>query len=215
VSALTAPARRRRGGAVSALATPVRRRRGGAAGRGGAGRGRGRGRGPSRHVHKVAQLLALRPPQCACRAGRHHLLHVGHERLERRADLPSLATPLVHYRAATHHHRAAAAACDAASCPETVASHGQTAASHDHWRAVSETESWRCPRPRLRAVRTGAARCCPARPRSGPRGIAEASPMTSATGSGRRTFRPFRCRQALARRPPTGKWRAAARARLC
>ena len=42
----------------------------------------------ARHVHKVAQLVALRPPQRTRRVGRHHLLHVGHERLERRADLP-------------------------------------------------------------------------------------------------------------------------------
>ena len=215
-SALTATARRRQGGAVGTLAAPVRRRRCGAARV--RGRGRGRGRGPSRHVHKVAQFVALRPPQRARRVGRHHLLHVGHERLERRADLP-LATPSAHYRAATHHRRSAAAACEAASRPATAASHGQaaashglTAASHGHSRAVTETESWRCLRPRLRAVRTGAARRCPARPRSGP-GTAKASPMTSsmtsATGSGRRTARPSRCRQALARRPPAGKSRAA------
>ena len=37
---------------------------------------------------RLAQLVALRPPQRASRVGRHHLLHVGHERLERRADLP-------------------------------------------------------------------------------------------------------------------------------
>ena len=203
---LATPVRRRQGGAVRALAATARRRRRGAAR--GRGRARGRGQRPSRRVH---------PPQRARRVGRHRLLHGGYERLETRTAVP-LATPPVHQRAATRHRRAAAAACPAtAATAATAASPGLRAASPGyHSRpAVSGTEGWRCTRPRLSTVRTGAARRRPARCGSGP-GTASSPLMTSSmtSASAQKTARPLRCRQALARRPPAGKWRAAARTHL-
>ena len=213
---LATPVRRRQGGAVRApalAATARRRRRGAARVRG---RARGRGQRPSRRVHPIAPLLAPRPNTArprTRRVGRHHLLHGGPERLETRTAAP-LATPPVHHRAATHHRRVAAA-CQATAA--TAALPGLRAASPGyHSRpAVSGTEGWRCTRPRLRTVRTGAARRRPARRGSGP-GTASSPLMTSSmtSASAQKTARPLRCRQALARRPPAGKWRAAARTHL-